>query len=460
MWECWDLSKLVNVVEDPVNKRAEDGKATWPDCVDPLTGVGNRRALLKLLDQYLTNEMPLSVILLDLDEFRVLNESLGHDFGDGVLQAAARRLQAVFDDHLFRPGGDEFVVVLPSGDPSQVRQIADTVLTKWRTPLFVEGSEIYSGISIGTVSRTADHQRANDLLRDAEIAMYEAKRLGRNRAVAFRSELKVAADNELETQMLGRRAVANREFHLDWQPLFDAQTGAVVSCEALLRWRPAGGLKTLSAAEFIPFLERSGLIIPVGKQVIDEAFQQYAQWKVRQNIPSEVPVSINISGRQLESGGVVDELLASMEDTGIDGSSLIVEIPERVMDKCPDPIRQDLQRLRDNGVRVAIDDFGGGQTSLLSLTDFPMDIVKLHRSATSQIVTYNENPILSSIHGLLKSQQLTTVVTGVESHEQLEWFQRRGWNWVQGFFVAKPAAADTITKLLVAQTRQRATRAS
>lgn len=423
---------------------------------DPLTQAGSRDALCELIDQELATDNPLSILLLDLDEFRVVNDSFGHEFGDEVLRAAARRLGNVFDDHLFRPGGDEFAVVLPSSDPTQIQQITDTVLTKWRTPLIIDGSEIYGGVSIGTVTRSPDHETAGDMLRDAEIAMYEAKLLGRGRAVAFQAPFREAAESELETQMLGRRAVANREFHLHWQPIYSAQRGDIVGCEALLRWRPAGGLNTLSAAEFIPFLERSGLIIPVGNHVIDEAFQQYSLWEGRGVLPEAMSISLNLSERQLESGGVVDELLASMDRTGIDGSSLIIEIPETVMGKGSSTITSDLQRLRNHGVRVAIDDFDGGQNSLLALADFPVDIVKLHRKATSGIVLGEDNPVMSSIHNYLKSMHLTTVVTGVENHEQLSWFQRRDWDWVQGFFVAKPAAADTVTELFVGQNQPRA----
>ena len=282
--------------------------------IDELTGLGNLASLNKTIAEYLSANTPTTVVLLDLDEFRVINDSLGHAFGDLVLQAAARRLSAVFGDQLFRPGGDEFAVVLPSGDPSQIDEITDIVLTKWRTPLIIDGSEIYSGVSIGTVTRALSHKHADDMIRDAEIAMYEAKRLGRNRAVAFRSELGETADEELERQMLGRRAVVNREFHLFWQPMFNTQDGQIAACEALLRWRPAGGLNTLSAAEFIPFLERSGLIIPVGEQVIDEALQQFALWRSRHDRPIDVPVSLNVSERQLESGGVVNSLLASLDN--------------------------------------------------------------------------------------------------------------------------------------------------
>ena len=425
------------------------GKHIAASHLDSLTGLGNRSALSKTIDEYLATNTPITVILLDLDEFRVINNSLGHVYGDRVLQASARRLSAVFDDQLFRPGGDEFAVVLPTSNQGQIDEITDIILTKWRTPLIIDGSEIYSGVSIGTVTRSLDHANGDDMLRDAEIAMYEAKRLGRNRAVAFRAELGTAANDELETQMFGRRAVSNREFSLHWQPMFDSQTGGVAACEALLRWRPASGRDTLPAAEFIPFLERSGLIVPVGEQVIEHAFQQYAQWNSRNDSSTAIPISMNLSARQLASGNVVDSLLRSLDNAGIPGPSLIIEITESVVGSASDSLRRDVQRLRETGVRIAIDDFGGGQSSLFSLVDFPMDIVKLHRSVTEIVTTTEKNPILSAIHGLMNSQGLTAVATGIESQHQLGWFQRQGWDWVQGFFVAKPAEAEVITDLLV-----------
>lgn len=434
-----------------------DGKA---NSTDPLTGIGDRAALKDAIRHFLSTESALTVVLLDLDEFRVVNESLGHDFGDQILVAAARRLGAVFADHLFRAGGDEFAVLLPTHNEDQVSELADIVLTKWRTPLIVDNADIYSGISIGSAIRTPEHHDPGDLLRDAEIAMYEAKRLGRNRAVFFRPELKAAADAELETQMLGRRAVVNREFQLFWQPMFDAMTGTITSCEALLRWRPAGGLNTLPAADFIPFLERSGLIIPVGELVIEQAFQQYAQWAGRPDIAGDVPISMNISRRQIESGGVVDSLLSAFDSTGMNPRSLIVEISESVTGSCTKQMRNDLQHLRDVGVRVGVDDFGGGQASLLAMADFPMDIVKLDRTAASRVTDDKDNPLLSAIHDIIKSRDLTSVVTGVETKKQLRWFQRHGWDWVQGYFVGKPADEAEATKLLAARNGARAAAAA
>lgn len=419
--------------------------------LDELTGLGNRTALLKAIEQHLTTDAPLTVLLFDLDEFRVINDSLGHEFGDRILQAAARRLGAVFDDRVFRPSGDEFAVILPTQDPDQLREVADLVLTRWRTPLIVDGSEIYSGISIGTATRTPDHDTPQDFFQNAEIAMYEAKRLGRSRAVAFRPELRASADSELETQMLGRRAVTNREFHLQWQPMFDLQTGAIRACEALLRWRPAGGLNTLSAAEFIPFLERSGLIIPVSEQVIEQAFQQYSLWQGNHEIAGDTPISMNVSPRQLESGDVVASLLTALDNAGIDGSALIVEIPESVVGRASTVMTKDLQRLREQGVRIALEDFGGGQGSLLALDDFPIDIIKLHRSAATQIQRNENTRALTAILDSVKAHDLTLVFTGCESQDQLSWFQHRGCDWVQGYFVAKPAESDGITDLLTAQ---------
>ena len=248
--------------------------------------------------------------------------------------------------------------------------------------------------------------------------------------------------------MLSRRAVVNREFSLFWQPIFDAQTGGVTACEALLRWRPASGRDTLPAAEFIPFLERSGLIVPVGEQVIENAFQQYALWSSRASIPEAVPISMNLSARQLATGNVVESLLRSLDNAGIDGSSLIIEITESVIGDASEELRRDIQRLREVGVKIAIDDFGGGKTSLFSLLDFPMDIVKLHRSATDAVTATDDNPILSAVRGLMDVRGLTAVATGIENQHQLGWFQRQGWDWVQGFFIAKPADAETVTELL------------
>lgn len=419
--------------------------------IDELTGLRNKAGLYELLAQHLGTASPLTVLLFDLDEFRVINDSLGHEFGDQILRSAARRLSAVFDDRVFRSSGDEFVVVLPTQDPEQLGRLIDIVLARWRTPLIIDGSEIYSGISIGTVTRTPEHRAPQDLFQHAEIAMYEAKRLGRGRAVNFEPELRANADAELETQMLGRRAAINREFHLQWQPMFDLRTGAVSACEALLRWRPAGGLVTHPAAEFLPFLERSGLIIPVGEQVIQQAFQQGALWRGNHDIAVDTPISMNVSHRQLESGNVVESLVTALDDGGVDGSELIVEIPESVIGRATAAMTKDVQRLRAQGVRIAIEDFGGGHASLLALDGFPIDIVKLHKSAASQIEQDENNRALTAIIDSVKAHELTLVFTGCESQNQLNWFRERGCDWVQGYFVAKPAEPDLVTNQLASR---------
>ena len=420
---------------------------------DPVTGVMNRSALAELLNEALASKSRVSLLVLDLDEFAVVNQSLGHDFGDKLLATAAKRLRSVFDDRIFRLHGDEFAALLPTAKPSQLNEIADTILAKWKTPLVVEGVDIYSGVSIGLVSRAEEHASADDMLRDAEIAVQEAKRRGRNQTATFTSDLRDAAEEELNTQMLGRRAAANREFHLFWQPMYDTQTGRITACEALMRWRPAGGANTLPAADFIPFLERSGLITPVGQHVIEQAFNQYGIWSGRADIEGAVPISMNVSKRQLESGAVVDSILSALNSTGVPGEGLIVEIPESVLKPNDVPMIKDLQRLREEGVRIALDDFGAGQSSLLAITELPIDIVKIDRTAASRIVPDEEAPVLTAIQDILNKAELMSVVGGVENQGQLNWLMQRGWECVQGYYLAKPSPADDITAKLAAETK-------
>ena len=427
---------------------AEPAQAPVANDIDPLTGTGSRSALHNKVDELLAKDDPVSILLLDLDDFAVVNESLGHAFGDKMLAAAARRLGSAFSDLLFRPSGDEFAIVLPSDDIEQLNEIAETVLGKWRTPLIIDGSEIFSGISIGIVSRQPDHESANEMFRDAETALHKAKDLGRNRAVVFTPELRAAVDEELNLQMLGRRAVQKREFDLYWQPMFDARTGSIVSCEALLRWRPAGGSVAKPAGEFIPFLERSGLITPVGEQVIQEAFQQHRDWRNNRAIPGNPKISINVSRRQLISGGVVDMILEGLGEYSVPADQLTIEFPESaLMDLAPENIA-DLERLRSAGIRLVLDDFGGGHSSFGALMDLPIEIVKLDRSAAARIVEGEDNPLLDAIQMVLRSKNQVAVVGGVENQMQLEWLRDRGWQWVQGYHLAKPMSADDLTTTL------------
>lgn len=415
--------------------------------IDPVTGAGSREALHNRLTELLDSGKPTALLLLSLDDFEVINDSLGHEFGDNLLRSAAKRLTTAFGPHLFRHRGDEFAVVLPTLDPSYIDEVTTTVLDKWRGPMFIDGTEIYGSISIG-ISPLSGRTRSSLVIQDAELALHEAKASGGNVAVTSNPEHRAAADEKLSQQMLVRRAVANREFLLHWQPIFDAETGWIQGCEALLRWQPAGGSLTLPAADFFPFLERSGLIVQVGKFVIETACRQHASWLTSDKIGIPVPIFVNVSRRQFASGGIVDDILATLQEFSVNPNQLTVEIDDAHADATNDDFINSLRRLRAAGVQVAIDNFGSGDVTLTSLLDLPVDVTKIDRSLTGRIRPGVDEPILQAIQTIVRSQGQVPVVQGVETKEQLTWLRERGWKCVQGYHMAPPMDADQVGELI------------
>lgn len=412
------------------------------ELIDPLTAIGNRRALYAAVEVALRSSQPVSVLLLDLDEFRVVNDAKGHAFGDRMLAEAAKRLATVFSERLFRPGGDQFAIVLPSENVQQLTEVAETVLAKWSKPLRLDGIELYSGVSIGIVTKQPDHRSAVDMLRDAESAVYLAKDRGRSQWAIFNRQLRVDAEQELSLQMLTRRAVAEREFRLFWQPIIDRKSDTVYGCEALLRWRPAGGERTMPAAEFIPFLERSGLIIPVGELVLEQAFQQWTQWAQSPSVPGTVPIHINVSGRQLLSGSLARSVITGLTKHGVPAEQLTIDVPAAVASDLSQAIVDELTVLQRAGVRIALDEFGGKASSLTSLTAFPFDLVKIDRSAIARIQPDTKDPVVPALHGVLVAANRRAVACGVETAHQVAWLDDLGCEFMLGYHFAAPTHPD------------------
>ena len=414
---------------------------------DPLTGAGSREALDAQLTELINTNQSSSLLVVSLDDFGVINDSLGYAFGDMLLRSATKRLTTVFGAHLFRHRGDEFAVVLPTVDVDQLHGITRAIREKWRQPMFVNDTEIYGSISIGLAALT-EGTTSDIVLQNAELAVHEAKRSGGDTAVIFTQEHRQAADEELSQQMLVRRAVANREFHLHWQPIFDTKTGAVLGCEALLRWRPAGGSLTMPAAEFLPFLERSGLIVQVGHFVIDAACKQHASWRAMEKINVPIPIFVNVSARQFENGTLADDILTTLQDNAVSPHQLTIEIDDVAPGATNSAMVDSLKQLRTAGVKVAIDNFGNGNATLASLVELPIDVTKIDRSLVGRVRPGQDEPILDAIQTIVHSQGQVPVVQGVETEEQLTWLRERGWDCVQGYHLAQPMDVDEITDLI------------
>ncbi len=415
--------------------------------IDPITGVGVQQALHDRIGKLIDSDQPGSLMIIRLDDYEIVSDSLGHEFGDMLLRAAARRLTTAFGPHLFRNRNDEFAVVLPSVDHGHLREIGEAMLTKWRQPFVIDGNQIYGSVSIGVAALTG-RARSTLVLQDGALAVSDAAKHGGSRMVIYSPEHRRAADDEFAQQMLVRRAVSDKEFNLHWQPIVNGNTGQMFAFEGLLRWRPAGGSQILPAAEFFPFLERSGLIVQLGKFVIAEACRQHVAWREHPSIKTPIPVHINVSARQFMSGVLASDVISTLEENGVAPNQLTIEVVESAIAHPSDELLRDLHTLREAGVKIAIDDFGASHSSIASLASLPIDIAKVDRRLTSRIVPGTPEPILEAFATVFDAHGITPVAQGIESEEQLEWLRSRGWNLVQGYHLGQPRDAHDITPLL------------
>ncbi len=420
---------------------------------DPLTGLANRQLILDRADQMLVRARrtcePVAVYFIDLDNFKDANDSLGHEAGDKVLQAAADRLLGLLraSDTVGRMGGDEFVVLAEglslAAGPELVAERIHQVL---EAPFLVEGfEEIPISITASIGIATGDRSSARELLRDADIALYRSKAAGRNRWVVFEPAMQSAAHDRLELKSDLAAAFANDEFFLLYQPIFDLEYVKVSGVEALLRWQhPTKGI--ITPDKFIPVLEDSGLIVDVGRWVLDEACRQAARWRER---GFRTTMSVNVSMRQLESDQLVEDVRSALEEHDIEPSSLIIEVTESTLMKDANATVSRLNRLKGLGVMIAIDDFGTGYSSLAYLRQFPVDVLKIDRSFVSEMDGSADGTAL--IHTLVelgRTLGLVTLAEGIEKQSQLEGLRGENCDSGQGFIFSRPVEASAIEALL------------
>ena len=424
---------------------------------DSLTGLPNRTLLDDRLHQALARASRpghhVSVMFLDLDHFKLINDTQGHATGDALLRAIAERLlEAVRPgDTVARFGGDEFVVVCEDvADETEAHEIAQRLCEAIELPLRVQRDEVFITASLGVaVSRSTD--TTEDLLRDADAAMYQAKVNGRARAELFDAQIRARAEHRRDTENALRRAVEEQQFRLVYQPIIDLEAGWVVGAEALLRWdHPERGI--VSPVDFIGVAEETGLIQPIGAWVLDEACQQLQRW--RSELP-HVPLfmAVNISARQLRTG-IADQVRAALSRHHVSPGCLTLEITEGVLmediARCEDALNQ----LHADGIRLAIDDFGIGYSSLNYLKQFPIDVIKIDRAFVDGLGTCpNDTAIVSAIVGMARALKINLVAEGVETPTQLRALRHLGCQQAQGFHLAKPMPPDDVTKLLAASQR-------
>jgi len=422
---------------------------------DPLTGLANRQLILDRADQMLVRARrtgePVAAFFIDLDNFKDTNDSLGHEAGDRLLQAVAGRLVGLLrtSDTVGRLGGDEFVVLadgvsLADGPGA----IADRIRQVLRPAFYVEGFEsVALTVSASVGIAVGDRNSSQDLLRDADIALYRAKAAGRDTAVVFEAEMQLAANDRLALRTELDTGLRARQFALLYQPIVDLDDLRIQGVEALIRWNhPTKGL--LTPDRFIPVLEDSGQIVEVGRWVLDEACAQLARWAA---VGRRLSMSINVSMRQLESDSFVQDVRSALDRHGLDADDLVIEITETVLMKDAHATVARLASLKELGVRIAIDDFGTGYSSLAYLRQFPADVLKIDRAFVAEMHASPDAAAL--IHTLVElghTLGLVTLAEGIEHQAQIDGLRAHGCDHGQGYVFARPVPATDIELLLAA----------
>jgi diguanylate cyclase (GGDEF)-like protein len=423
---------------------------------DALTGLPNRI----LLNDRITAELAharrqqgrLALLFLDLDRFKIINDSLGHAVGDQLLRVISRRLGNCVreEDTVARLGGDEFMVLLPriSGS-SDAGRIARKIIDCLINPISCNGHELHITTSVGISIYPHDGTDAVTLIKHADISMYRAKELGRNKAIYYTAEMNAGSRKQLALENSLRQAAEKGQFKLFYQPKIDLFKNSIVGVEALLRWEhPTMGM--ISPMEFIPVAEDSGLIIPIGEWVLNTAFTQLKQW--HQAGYSNLGMAVNISSAQLSRPGLEDVVAKALQATGVAAGMVELEITENAAMENLEPAIAILEKLKDIGVTIAMDDFGTGYSSLSYLRQLPVDVVKIDQSFVREIPDSHEDVLIAqAIIAMTQSLNLSLVVEGIENVKQLNFFRQQGCNIVQGFLFSKPVEADEILRMLAAQ---------
>jgi diguanylate cyclase (GGDEF)-like protein len=413
---------------------------------DTLTGLPNRALFMELLEQALAHsqrsDKPLfATLFIDVDRFKVINDSLGHLAGDRLLVEVARRLHTCLrgGDVIARLGGDEFTLLLNDlGERSEAIRVASRIQALFDAPFVLNGQDVFVTVSIGVAFSSTGYQKAEDILRDADSAMYRAKGLGRNRQEIFDVSMHSGKTDRLNLETEIRSAVERGEFHLCYQPIVSLSSEELVAFEALLRWTRRDG-RIVTPSEFIPLAEEIGMIDMVGVWTIREACRQLREWQERRPEAAGIGMMVNISSRQLTHPTFVEDVVAAVHDAGIDPDRLRLEITETGLMKSPDAATEVLNRLRDRGVQVYLDDFGTGYSSLSYLHRFPVSTLKIDRSFVSNLEETRERPVIvESILALARSVGVDVIAEGVETRDQMLRLRHMGCEYAQGFFISHP----------------------
>ena len=444
---------FVAIVQDITERKRAEERLSHLAYYDALTNLPNRQLLNERLSWAMTEadsrDRLVAVMFLDLDRFKTINDTLGHDVGDRLLRDVAERLKTCVrpGDTVSRLGGDEFTIVLANvAHVDDVARVTQKILNQFVQPFRIGGRDLFASPSIGITLYPFDDNNNEGLLKNADTAMYHAKALGRNNFQFYTAELNARAARQLELETGMHHALERDEFILHYQPLVNMQTGRIVGMEALLRWQhPEYGL--ISPLEFIPLAEETGLIVPIGEWVLRSACAQIKAWHAT-GFPA-MHVAVNLSSKQLLQKNFAQIVKRVLKETGLDPSYLDLELTESLLMQDMESAMRILQELKAMGVMFSLDDFGTGYSSLSYLKHFPIDFLKIDRSFVRDVLQDRYGAgIVRAIIAMAHTLEIKVIAEGVESSEQLVFLREQDCDITQGYYCSEPLAVETFTALL------------
>jgi diguanylate cyclase (GGDEF)-like protein/PAS domain S-box-containing protein len=462
VWASWGHGsrRFNGLIRDVTERKRLESELTHRALHDSLTGLSNRTLFGDRLEHALSRRATdaLAVLYLDLDDFKMVNDSLGHSVGDQLLVAVSTRLSSVLrpSDTLARLAGDEFTLLAEeiAGLP-EAEQIAERLINALRAPFLVAGREMIVRASIGIAMHRSPDTNAEGLLRNADVAMYTAKRSNKSHYAVFEEKMHDAALQRLELKADLERALERGELRVHFQPYIELRSGDVLGFEALVRWdHPERGL--LPPKAFIPLAEETGLVRAIDRWVLAEATQQAARWAADRRGSVPLTMSVNVSPRDLQDPAFVQDVITALARTGLAPSTLVLEVTESALTEDVDVVAERLHRLSTLGVRIAIDDYGTGFSSLANLTRFPIDTFKIDKCFVDGLLTDSDSPMAEAILDIGRTLRLQTVAEGVESHAQLDRLRALGCQVAQGYVFARPLPPEQAWAWLASRLDSRA----